>query len=483
MTCMQRQIKFGLRTLAFLAAFGVHFSIFADEIPAISTSTGDPNSSIQQPIIFPSMESAIAEIKQLNDRISHIESGYEKEFTQARKQVIQEYTSKFEALADEISALRDESESLVDFDLRREKKRAEINFQRNTDLLRLSPAVLAAAETAPLRARIDILEQHEYVFGPESVEVELGEYDTKQQQYSVFAQSKKPFFRLRLKGSIPLPPAEAETFLKQWKAGLVYAEVKTKIISETPDLAFVNQADNSYFTFSDGAFMTATARQEQMERKYRPAMITLLAGHFDMGSKENMPIHRVSFKHSFAISKTEVTQEQWRAVMGNTSALPDSCGKNCPVEKVSWNDAQIFIQKLNAITGRTYRLPSEAEWEYAYRAGGKQEFCGSDNADSVAWYGGNSGSTVHPVATKQANAFGFHDMSGNVWEWVEDSYHNNYTGAPTDGTAWQGDGAMRVVRGGSRSNGTLGVRADARDGFEPEYRFVGFGFRLARTLP
>ncbi|KAF0205884.1 MAG: hypothetical protein FD173_657 [Gallionellaceae bacterium] len=480
---MQQQIKFGLRTLAFLAAFGAHFSIFAGEASTISVSTEGPNSSTQQPINFPSMESAIAEIKQLNERISHIESGYEKEFAQARKLVAQEYTAKFEALADEISALRDDSESLADFDLRREKKRAEINFQRKADLLRLSPAVLAAAETAPLHARIDTLEQHEYVFGPESVEVELGEYDTKQQQYSVFAQSKNPFFRLRLKGSIPLTPAEAETFLKHWKAGLVHAEVKTKIISETPDLAFVNQADNSYFTFSDGAFMTAAARQELMERKYRPVMITLPAGNFDMGSKENMPVHRVTFKHSFAISKTEVTQEQWRAVMGNTSVLSDSCGKNCPVEKVSWNDAQIFIQKLNAKTGRTYRLPSEAEWEYACRAGKKQEFCGSDNADSVAWYGENSGSTVHPVATKQANAFGLHDMSGNALEWVEDSYHHDYRGAPTNGDAWQGDGSMRVVRGGSRSDGVLSVRATTRDSFEPEYRFVGFGFRLAMTLP
>lgn len=483
MTCMQQQIKFGLCGLVFLAAFGAHFSTFADEMTSISVSAENQNSSIQKPINVPSMDSAIAEIKQLNDRISHIESGYEKEFAQARKLVTQKYTAKFEALADEISALRNESESLVAFDLRREKKRAEINFQRNADLLRLSPAVLAATETAPLRARIDALEQHEYVFGPESVEVELGEYDAKQQQYSVFAQSKKPFVRLRLKGSIPLPPAEAEAFLKQWQTGLVQAEVKMKIISETPDLAFINHADNTYLTFLDGTFMTAAARQEQMERKYRPAMITIPAGNFDMGSKENMPVHRVTFKHGFAISKTEVTQGQWHAVMGNTPILPDSCGKDCPMEKVSWNDAQIFIQKLNARTGKIYRLPSEAEWEYACRAGGKHEFCGGNNVDSVAWYGLNSGSTVRPVATKQANAFGLHDMSGNALEWVEDSYHHDYRGAPTNGDAWQGDGSMRVVRGGSRSDGVLSVRVTARDGFEPEYRFVGFGFRLAKTLP
>ena len=119
----------------------------------------------------------------------------------------------------------------------------------------------------------------------------------------------------------------------------------------------------------------------------------------------------------------------------------------------------------------------------------QQEYCGSDNLDSVGWYGGlakpagNSGKMTNPVATKQANAWGLYDMSGNVWEWVEDSYHDNYNGAPTDGSVWQGDGAMRVPRGGSWS---YPQHAAKRGGSEPGYRFSGIGsigFRLARNLP
>jgi formylglycine-generating enzyme required for sulfatase activity len=223
-----------------------------------------------------------------------------------------------------------------------------------------------------------------------------------------------------------------------------------------------------------------------------PDMVVIPAGSFEMGlngvETYEKPQHRVSLK-SFALGKTEVTQGQWKAIMGNNPSKFKACGDNCPVEQVSWDDAKQYIQKLNAKTGKQYRLPSEAEWEYACRAGGKQEYCGSDNVDSVAWYGayatpvGNSAKTTNPVATKQANAFGLYDMSGNVWEWNEDSYHDNYNGAPTDGSVWQGDGAKRVLRGGSWNYGPRSSRAADRDGNEPAGRFLIIGFRLARMLP
>ena len=218
-------------------------------------------------------------------------------------------------------------------------------------------------------------------------------------------------------------------------------------------------------------------------------MVVIPAGSFDMGSNNDTsekPVHRVTISRAFAIGKTEVTQGQWKAVMGNNPSKFTSCGDNCPVEQVSWDDAQAFIQKLNDKTGKQYRLPSEAEWEYSCRAGGQQEYCGSDNLDSIGWYGalakpaGNSGKTTNPVATKQANAWGLHDMSGNVWEWVEDSYHDSYNGAPADGGARQGDGALRVPRGGGWS---YSQRAAKRGGSEPSFRFSTIGFRLARTLP
>jgi formylglycine-generating enzyme required for sulfatase activity len=153
------------------------------------------------------------------------------------------------------------------------------------------------------------------------------------------------------------------------------------------------------------------------------------------------------------------------------------------VENVSWDDIQLFIQKLNALTGKTYRLPSEAEWEYACRAGKDSPYCGGDHLYSVAWYGDNSESTTHPVGRKQANAFGLYDMSGNVWEWVQDWKHENYNGAPTDGSAWEGGGKYRVLRGGSWNYDSQNLRAANRYDDGPSEWSNLSGFRLARTLP
>lgn len=220
-----------------------------------------------------------------------------------------------------------------------------------------------------------------------------------------------------------------------------------------------------------------------------PDMVLIPAGSFEMGSNidpSEMPVHSVTINRTFAMGKTEVTQGQWKAVMGNNPSKFDKCGDNCPVEQVSWDDVQEFIEKLNEMTGKQYRLPTEAEWEYACRAGGRHEYCGSDNLDSIAWYGGlakpvgNSGKTTNPVATRQANAWGLYDMSGNVWEWVEDVYYNDYNGAPADGSARQGDSMMRVPRGGSWS---YSQRVSKRSGSESDYRFATIGFRLARNLP
>jgi formylglycine-generating enzyme required for sulfatase activity len=230
-----------------------------------------------------------------------------------------------------------------------------------------------------------------------------------------------------------------------------------------------------------------------------PEMMILPAGSLDMGSDthdDEKPVHRIMIAKPFAIGKTEVTQDQWKAVMGNNPSYFQNCGGNCPVEQVSWLDAKAFIQKLNTKTAKLYRLPSEAEWEYACRAGTAQEYCGSENVNNVAWYGayanpkGNSKKMTNPVATKQANSWGLYDMSGNVWEWVEDNFHDNYLDndnnrnlAPTDGSAWKGDDEMRVIRGGSWGTDKQNIRATSRAGDLPSVRNYDYGFRLVRTLP
>ena len=214
-----------------------------------------------------------------------------------------------------------------------------------------------------------------------------------------------------------------------------------------------------------------------------PEMVAIPAGSFAMGSNgsDEQPVHRVTLR-SFSMGKTEVTQGQWRALMGSNPSSFSNCGDNCPVERVSWEDAKQFVSRLSAKTGKTYRLPSEAEWEYACRAGGRHEYCGSDSADNVGWYSGNSGGATHAAAGKQANAWGLHDMSGNVWEWTEDCSNRNYSSAPTDGSAWTaGDCSLRVVRGGSWYGNPQDLRSAIRYGVTTALRDYSFGFRVART--
>ncbi len=220
-----------------------------------------------------------------------------------------------------------------------------------------------------------------------------------------------------------------------------------------------------------------------------PEMVVIPAGSFEMGSNsgssDEKPAHSIKIGKAFALAKTEVTQAQWKAIMGSNPSHFASCGDNCPVEKVNWNDAQDYVRKLSQRTGKTYRLPSETEWEYACRAGGTHIYCGSNDVDSVAWYYKNSGSKSHGVASKQANAWGLADLSGNVWEWTEDCYHTDYSVAPSDGSAWT-TGCFqdrRVLRGGSWTGISQFTRATYRNADRSESRDSSSGFRPARMLP
>ena len=174
----------------------------------------------------------------------------------------------------------------------------------------------------------------------------------------------------------------------------------------------------------------------------------------------------------------------WQAVMGSNPSFFK--GDNLPVESVSWNDCQEFIKKLNQRDpGKGYRLPSEAEWEYACRGGTATKYH-SGNSESdlgrVDWYSGNSGSKSHSVGQKSPNGWGLYDMHGNVWEWCEDRWHADYNGAPTDGSAWtSGSSGHRVLRGGSCYYYPKFCRSAERYGDDPDTRFKNYGFRLARS--
>ena len=172
--------------------------------------------------------------------------------------------------------------------------------------------------------------------------------------------------------------------------------------------------------------------------------------------------------------------------MGSNPSRLNQCGEDCPVDRVSWNDAQGFIAQLNIRTGKTYRLPSEAEWEYAARAGNSAKWgFGNDESQLVqhAWYAANSGFGTHPVASKRANAFGLFDMHGNVWEWTQDCWHDNYSDAPSQGGAWtDGNCGERVLRSGSWGSNSSALRSAYRIRLDASFRNDVSGLRLARNL-
>ena len=181
------------------------------------------------------------------------------------------------------------------------------------------------------------------------------------------------------------------------------------------------------------------------------------------------------------MQRTPVTQGQWREIMGTNPSQFSDCGDTCPVESVSWEDAQEFVELLNQRRpGLNYRLPTEAEWEYAVRAGTTGDYGGTEVLDEMGWYLGNSAGRTHPVAQKHPNAWGLYDMHGNVLEWVQDWYGPYTAAVKTDPTGpATGDG--RVSRGGSWGDGALFARSTSRSMATPTVRSSQGGFRLART--
>jgi formylglycine-generating enzyme required for sulfatase activity len=231
-----------------------------------------------------------------------------------------------------------------------------------------------------------------------------------------------------------------------------------------------------------------------------PVMVIIPAGTFVMGSPDNEPDRKstegpqreVTIARPFALSSFEVTFEQWDACVAAAACprVADYWGRgDMPVLNVSWEDASRYARWLSQLTGRPYRLPTEAEWEYAARAGagtryswGDDAVTGSANCDGCG--GEPSRLQTLPVGSFKPNAFGLHDMHGNVWEWVEDCWHETYAGAPADGIAWlEGcDPSYRVIRGGSWHNESELVRAATRFRRNIHVRFDTLGFRVARTI-
>jgi formylglycine-generating enzyme required for sulfatase activity len=220
-----------------------------------------------------------------------------------------------------------------------------------------------------------------------------------------------------------------------------------------------------------------------------PEMILVEGGSFDMGCTSEQQdcqddeelVHRVTLD-SYFIGKYPVTQAQWRLVMGNNPSSFTRCNR-CPVEYVSWDDVQDFIRRLNELTGQNYRLPTEAEWEFAARGGNKSQgyqYAGGVNLDDVGWYTGNAEHKTHPVGQKRANELGLYDMSGNVWEWCQD-WFGDYPPSAQTNPGGPSIGCYRALRGGSWLDDPQECRVASRLCCSPDDRFLILGFRLAKT--
>ena len=254
----------------------------------------------------------------------------------------------------------------------------------------------------------------------------------------------------------------------------IKAERDGKTVSKTINVAQSGGGTNIKLTFFGNQTFTV--------KGVTFTMIAVEGGTFQMGAtsenySDERPVHSVTLS-DYYIGETEVTQELWQAVMGTNPSYFK--GSNKPVEYVSWNDCYTFIEKLNQLTGKNFRLPTEAEWEYAARGGNKSQgykYSGSNTIGNVAWYTDNSGGKTHDVKTKQANELGIYDMSGNVWEWCQDRYGSYSSGSQTNPTG-PASGSSRVFRGGSWGDSARYCRVSNRDYYNPANRRNTFGFRL-----
>ncbi|SPD76063.1 conserved exported hypothetical protein [uncultured Desulfobacterium sp.] len=263
----------------------------------------------------------------------------------------------------------------------------------------------------------------------------------------------------------------------------------------------------SAFVFSahicqNSAYAENISQENMITNSIGMKFILIQAGKFMMGSKltpeeikekyggdakwynDESPQHEVTITTSYYIQSTEVTQGQWKAVMGVNPSGLKNCGVTCPIEKVSWFDVEEFINRLNQKEDtNTYRLPTEAEWEYACRAGSSTEFYFGDDKNKLeyyAWNNSNSDDWTHRVNLKRPNAWGLYDMHGNVWEWCQDWY-SEYPSGPVTDPAGPETGSQRVSRGGSWRSAAMFCRSPHRYGVDPNFRRPTRGFRLVKN--
>lgn len=456
------------------------------------------------PVAPDTLQGAAGEIKRLKDEIA----GSEIAFARLRLEVGDRYDQVVKAFDFE---KRDEFEKEQVFNARikTEKNQAELDSRNELALLDST----LSSETAIARAEIKRLSEKEYLLDNSMVTLEFGLYDPEKEVIKATIKSSgKNLFKIDITGTISLPPLRARSFKQQWQSGLVRPEVAVRVNGDVVRIAIANDAENYLLVYENFEFLTAEEkRRRQKEEKVKQAeaaktteelvkrlktlgieMQNVKGGCFKMGDLFNLrcrglhsehPIHDVCVD-DFLIGKYEVTQGLWKKIMGSNPSKFSSCGNDCPVNNVNWEDVQKFLKKLNTATRGNFRLPTEAEWEYACRSGGRLErYCGSSDADAVAWHEGNSSEKIHKIGLKKPNGLGLFDMSGNVFELVKDR-SGQYTAEPQYNPVGPTTGDGRIIRGGSYQviEGGSVVGAACRVHQFEEERDPFVGFRLAASV-
>lgn len=243
----------------------------------------------------------------------------------------------------------------------------------------------------------------------------------------------------------------------------------------------------------DGEILTSNPNGDSEQQKWRDLipMVEVEGGAFDMGNPENFdeacvqeqPVHKVTLS-AYKIGKYPITQAQWKAVMGTNPSYFGENDDTCPVENISWQDAVLFCKNYSKLTGVEYRLPTEAEWEFAARGGNKSQgykYSGSNNIDEVSWYGSNSHGKTQPVGQMKANELGIYDMSGNVLEWCKDFWQAEYVSASQANPQGPGKGSKRLLRGGNWALCDTASMVTRRDCEDPSKRSRFNGLRIVTS--
>ena len=417
------------------------------------------------------LEGARAEVARLTARKAEVEGRILAEFDRARVQLEGDYAGL--ALEAAVPLARDEFEPSLQHQAQlakaaKARRSWETRMAQERQALEARYRKEAAEQAKPYAQQIEALERVVYKV---PFQVELQHYDADRGQYLLQLLPLADPAARGCSATLKLAP-EAARALKA-RAELLRAEGEGGLAGRARHLCLLDPVLGS-LALQD--LQDLPAPPEYLRNAWGMSFVAIPAGVFRMGGEAEGegPRHFVAVP-GFLMGKSVVTQEQWAAVMGsNPSAFK---GSQLPVEQVSWEAAQAFLEALNGKEkDRSYRLPSEAEWEYACRAG---DAFAAGSPEDWAWYGANSGGATHPVALKEPNAFGLFDMLGNVWEWCEDSWHDGYRGAPADGRAWGGgDSSRRVLRGGCWLSPAQDLRPSFRLRFDLGGRNSCSGLRL-----